>query len=182
MYPIELQKKLNEVAAKYTKLFQLAVRNEFNKERLKASGLLAQSVRARYESATAQTAPQIVIEYDNYGDYIGARRLIWTKSPPVDKLQEWIEDKGDKFRMKVLPGYVQGRSSPGISRQKQTMRIAFAIAKKLRFRQRLTRRYKWRRASLPDVLRSMNFDIINAWTAETEQIIAEALMGKKQTA
>ena len=176
MYPKELQQALNEIANRYAPQFKAAVKQAFLDPKYKATGELGISVKVKVVPANDNEAPKIVLYYEQYGEYLGLRRLTWTKQPPIDEIAEWVKAKGAGFREKAIPGYANG--APNLSQDKKDKRIAFAIAKALKFRERFTRRYKWKSASLPTILKPMNRDLIDAWREETEQLIAKSLTTK----
>lgn len=173
--PIEIQAELNALANKYAPLFQSSLKTQF--EKFAATGDLALSVKIKIIPASDNESPKIILDYYDYGEYVGKARLIFTRQPPVDELVKWVKDKGLNDGAASIPGYAAG-SLPGISKEKQDLRIAWAISKKMKFRQRLSRRYRWKKAALPDLLRSLNTELKESWRKETEKILAKAITSK----
>lgn len=180
MYPIEIQNLLNRLAYKYAPKFRASLMDAFMDSKHVASGDLARSVKVRVVEATDSESPKILIEYEDYGEFIGARKLIYTKNPPADIIAKWIEQKGSNFKRKALPGYSSTAGS-NISIQKQNERIAYAISVKIRERGRLKSRYLWKRKALPQNLSDMNAELFIEWANETEIILSNALIGKSPT-
>ncbi|MCO6367863.1 hypothetical protein GBO34_00860 [Roseivirga pacifica] len=168
----EIQTELNSIAHSYAARFQQSVKSALANNKFKDTGHLSVSAKARVIPATERTAPEIVVEYFEYGEYLGKRKLIFTKQPPVSALVPWVKRKIGNSDL--IPGYRQG-VTPGISEDKRATRIAFAISKQLKFRQKFTRRYKWKREALLDVLRSMNLELEQAWANKTAQLLAQSL-------
>tara|TARA_R110001599_G_scaffold332511_1_gene547966 strand:- start:14512 stop:15081 length:570 start_codon:yes stop_codon:yes gene_type:complete len=169
--PIELQQALNVVAHKYARLVEKNIRQKLEKR--KDTGALGLSVKAVVIPAQNDSASIIKINYSQYGQFMGASRLIYTKLPPVKEIAEQLRRK-NRWRRDFVPGYTQG-VVPKISDEKIISRIAFAVAKALRKRERFDRRYKWKREALPDLLRNMNAELLTAWAKETENLIAQSL-------
>jgi hypothetical protein len=170
----ELQEELNMIARRYAAEFEQKVRGELSQKKYRASGVLADSVKSVIKPATPTTAPEITIEYEDYGDYLNKKNLIYVKMPPVEKLLEWVQ--AGKFRRRFVPGYADG-AIPKIDEQAQENRIAWAIAKSIKDKKH--KRRAWKRAALPKLLRQMNDELTAAWARKTEEIIAQSLSTRK---
>ena len=175
MIPLQVQKRLNQIAQVYGRQYLAQARSVLNQNKFKATGDLSNSLKLRITPSTEQTSPQITILYDEVGEYIGSRRLIYTQQAPADEILDYV--KSPKFKMKSIPGYENG-ASPNISIEKQQERIAFAIARS-KYKNPKHRRRKWKREFLPELLKSMNDKLVRAWTEESEKIIAESITTKR---
>lgn len=166
----ELQDELNRLAWQYAPKFEAKVRAELSLKKYRASGALASSVKSVVKPATQTTAPEIYIEYEEYGEYLNKKNLIYVKMPPVDGVLEWVQT--GKFRKRHVPGYADG-AVPKISEQAQDERIAWAIARSIK--EKNHKRKAWKRAALPKLLRRMNEELTEAWAKKTEEILTESI-------
>jgi hypothetical protein len=167
--PVEIQQRLNVLARTYASQFQASVNRELDK--IRATGQLQNSVEVVVILATANTAPEIKIEYAEHGEFIGKRKLLFTKLVPPDQLMEWME--AENFVPSRIPGYKNG-SAPNLTTEQKRKRFAFATA--MDKKQNDTWKPKrWKRLALRDVLKMMNQDIIRAYTQEVEKILAREI-------
>jgi hypothetical protein len=174
MIPVEVQKRLTLIAQQYGRQYLSQARSVLSQKKFKATGDLANSVKLQIIPGNAETSPQIKLVYDEVGEYIGSRRLIYTKQAPADAMLEYV--RSPKFKQKSIPGYSAG-STPTISKEKQQERIAFAIARS-KYKDQKHRRKKWKREFLPELLSSMNDKLVRAWAEESEKIIAASITTK----
>lgn len=170
----EIQNELNALAQRYAGQFQRKVKEVLGNNKFKGSGELQQSVKVRVVPATPQTAPRIEVDYAEHGELIGKRKLIYTKFANVDAMLRFVQS--GKFRMKSVPGYAPG-VVPAISEETKQRRIAFAIAKS-RFGEHRNKAKRWKKESLPELLREMNRELTTAWANKTAQILAQSLSTK----
>lgn len=171
MIPIEVQKRLDALALQYGTQFLAKLKAVFSQKKYRATGALAESLRLKITPSTAQSSPDIIIYYDEAGEYIGKKRLIYTKNAPMEAMLEYV--KSPKFKMRSIPGYKDGTAA-NLSMEQKQERVAFALAKS-KFTTGKHRRRKWKKEALPDLLKSMNDRLVRAWTEESEKIIAQSL-------
>lgn len=168
--PVEIVDSLNELARDYRARFLQSVKAVLARDKFRASGKTLESIKTRVELGTPNRPPQVVMEYDEAGEFISKRRLIFTKQPPWQEILDTV--KTGKFRMKSVPGY--DSSTPGIPLEKQQKRIAFAIARH-KLKEQSHKRLNWRRPALSDMLRAMNRDLIELWAKGSAELIADSL-------
>lgn len=173
MIPLEIQTQLNALAEKYKPIFLSEVKKTLSQKKFRASGHLQDSLKVVIIPATDTETPKIIIAYEDYGDFIDAKKHIYTKLPPIDA--EWVGLKS--LRNRRIPGY-KTNSNINISIEDQNKRIAFAIARDKRINNK-HRRKRWKREALPPTLETMNIDLVNTWATETANILAKALTTKK---
>lgn len=170
MIPIEVQKRLDAIALQYGAQYLAKMKAVFSQKKYRATGALANSLRLKITPSTAQSSPDIIIYYDEAGEYIGKKRLIYTKQAPMEEMLAYV--KSPKFKMRSIPGYANGAAN--LSLEQKQERVAFALAKS-KFTTGKHRRRKWKKEALPDLLKSMNDRLVRAWTEESEKIIAQSL-------
>ena len=172
--PVEIVDRLNELARQYRGQFLQSARSVLAQDKFRASGKTQDSLKAHIIQGTPEKAPQIVMEFDEAGEFISKRRLIFTKPPPASEILDTI--KSGKFRIKSVPGY-EGAAAT-LSLEKQQKRVAFAIAQN-KFREQTHKRKNWRKPALSALLRQMNEALVKAWAHETETLLAQSLSTKK---
>ena len=133
--------------------------------------MLANTVHVSVTKATDYEPPVINLEFEEYGEFIGKRKMLWVKLPPIDKMVEFIKKKGIDVNNKV-PGYKNG--APNLPEFKKIERIAWAIAKKKR-KYNTFRRIPWKKESFPETLRKMNNETIEKFRDHIEQVIASSI-------
>jgi hypothetical protein len=170
----EVRDRLNQLAQEYAQKFDAKIKEVLSKKKYRATGDLAASVKTKVVPATDNEAPQIVVEYLDYGELINKRRLIFTKIVPADDLFDFVSSS--KFKRRSIPGYREG-VTPGISQEAINRRIAFAIgvAKK---RDQKHRRRPWKRDSLRILLEEMNTELVEAWSDVLSKELAKSISNK----
>jgi len=169
--PIEIQRDLNTLANIYARQFLAKARTILNQKKYKASGATANSLKVRVTPSNGNQSPVILLEYDEAGDFIAKKRLIYTKQAPADEILDTI--KSGKFRIRSVPGYAAG-VTPNIPIESQQKRVAFAIARS-KYKDQKHRRKRWKRDALSDLLRQMNRQLATTWANKTAQVIAKSL-------
>lgn len=167
----EIIQELNELAADYAGFFEDRVKAVLKNKKFYLSGSLHSSVRSRVIPATADKAPVIEIIYDEHGEFIGKRKLLYTKLAPPKAMLEFVQSS--KFRIRSVPGYRQG-VTPGISRKLQEKRVAYAMAVS-RKRKEKNRVRRWKKLALPELLREMNENLARVWAEKIAEILAKEL-------
>ncbi len=160
---------MNQLASKYAGQLKAAMEAAIGK--FSSTGALQGSVRVSVINAQGDQPPVIRAEFFQYGEYIGKRKLLWVKLPPIDKIREFVEKRGLTTGGRV-PGYKNG--APNLPDFKKAERIAWAIA--LDKRKNDTHRPKrWKRQALPDVLRALNEEVLREFAKETAEILATSI-------
>lgn len=167
--PIEIQDRLNDLAANYAKYLYdraMAILSQF-----KARGVLVDSLHVMWFKATDTEGPFIRLFYEEHGEYLNKRKMLWTKQPPVEELEEWAEGRN------VIPSYLPGYSTSAFARMSNAYkrnRFAWAIA--INKKNNDTWKSKqWKKKTLVQLLKDLNKEIITAYQQEAEKIIAESL-------
>lgn len=167
-YSIGLQERLNSIAHKYKTIVIARIRTEIDK--LSATRELVDSLKVRVVPATSERSPEILVHYSEHGDFIGKRKLLFTRNPPIDPFVDWMEGRG--VTPSRIPGY-KGEA-PNLSEEKKRKRFAFAISEDKRQNDTHKRR-QWKKKALPEVLRQINVEIIEAYKLEIEREIVKSL-------
>lgn len=166
--PIEIQRQLNHLADKYARLFSVRIGNEL--EKIRATGELEESVTVHVQKATAHSSPEILVKFAPHGDYIGKKKLLFTKLVPGKKLVDWMNAEG--ITPSRIPGYKNG--APNLTDEQKRERFAFAIGKDKKVNDTWKRK-QWKRKALTETLKRLNVEIIAAYTREVEQIMAREI-------
>lgn len=167
----DIQERMNNIASRYASELRAAIRVELNKAKNQSSGALAGSVKVSVKRADGYNPPLITVDYFEYGEFIGKRKLLWTKLPLVDKIREWVHRKG-LAGFGNVPGYTNGAS--GLSDFKKAERIAWAIAKEKR-KNDTFKRHPWKKESLPSVLKKMNIETMTSFADHIEHLFKLSL-------
>ena len=170
MIPEAIQHRLNEIADKHGRIIYDQIKATLSKRQFTNTGELAQSLQLQITRATDRDTPRILITYADQGYFIGYKNPQWTKLPPVDELMKWAETKTFFFFF----GY---KSSRNLTPFKPRERVVWAIAKNKKA-QDTWKPKRWKRASkLGDLLADMNTEMIDAFTKEVLDAVADSLMG-----
>lgn len=167
--PIEIQKRLNALAQKYAPLFQAAVNHELDK--LRATGALQQSVTISVTPSTSRSTPQIEMNYAPHGDYVGKRKLLFTKIIPADSLEAWMAARN--FTPANIPGYKNGEA-PNLTAEQKRSRVSWAIGIEKRAND-TWKPNRWKKRALSKTLKELNKDLIAAYQSEIEKILASEI-------
>lgn len=169
--PKDIQEQMNEVAYKYAKVFLARAVNALKAK--SSTGALHDSVVAEVRKATDTEPPVIELRFLEYGEYIGKKKLLWTKQPPVDELKDWAIRRGiDNNR---IPGYKPGTIS-NLSQEKKATRVAWAVAIFKR-RENSLKRIPWKRDTFKGILKQMNDETTREFAVILEQLFAESIEG-----
>lgn len=97
---------------------------QIRKSKLVLSADLINSLTYQVQDATAESIASVQLAFTDYGRMKDMRRLFYTKMPPVEALEKFVEAIGvNKF--KYVPGYSRGRFP---SENIAIKRIAWGIA------------------------------------------------------
>jgi hypothetical protein len=173
LYPPEVVDELNRIGERY--LHQLNREVLILLRQVRAGGYLYSNIKPYFIKATPDRIGEIGVKYPIYGDYIGKRRLQWTRIPPPEAMLEYIQKKG--IQPTVVPGYAPG-VIPGISIEKQQKRLAWAIAQDKRIND-THKPFKWKKKALPKLLGQLNFEIINAYARTVEEVLARSISNEE---
>lgn len=173
--PAEIQERMNNVAYMYVEILRDEVVKVLSKEKNIDSGALRNSISARIRKATDAAPPALVLKFLDYGEYIGKKKLLWTKLPSVAKLTEWVIRQGYADLSKPVPGYKNGKSF-NLSQEKRAARIAWAIAINKKNTDKF-RRIPWKKEAFPQVLGRMNTETTKQFAAMMEILFKESLEG-----
>lgn len=123
----DIQERMNNMAYYFAHKLRMNVQAILKKDKYRSSGELEKSVRVRVKEANAYEPPVIIMEVEDYGEFIGKRKLLFPRQPPLKPLIEWVQREGlvADSSAPVL-GYKNG--APKLDRFKRAERIAFAIA------------------------------------------------------
>jgi hypothetical protein len=174
----DIEDRMNILAYQYAEKLRKTINQELSKPKIMASGNLKSSVRVTVQEAKGYQAPIIHIEYAEYGEFIGKRKLLWTKLPPVDEIKEWVLKRGIHQNGKI-PGYTNG--APNLPDFKKAEQIAWAIAKNKRENDKF-KRHAWKKASLPEILSEINNEngpLFREYTEHIEEVLSKAISNKK---
>lgn len=171
--PHEIQEKMNQVAYRYAGQFKSSVEAAIAKFSL--TGKLKSSVKVNVIKAQGDNPPVIEVDFEEYGELIGKKKILWTKLPPVDKLKEFVEKKGLANKGNI-PGYAG--AADNLPEYKKVERIAWAIAKDKR-KNDTHKPKRWKKEALPSVLRKLNAEVTEQFAAEVAKILAENISNKK---
>ena len=91
--------------------------------------------------------PSINLHFSGHGRYLEIKQLFWHKSPPYDKILEWVKKQGVSS-FAYVPGYdKQGeRALYGINQDKAASRIAWGIVKDRASGEAVNQFGRWKRA------------------------------------
>lgn len=169
----DIQERMNNVAYHFVGRFRDNIKSVLSKDKYRSSGLLESSVKVTVKEATGYNPPVINIEVEEYGEFIGKRKLLFTKLPPIDELRKWVEREGLADSSAPVPGYKNG--APKLPAFKRAERIAFAIAisKKKETDKRVPK--KWKKESFPEVLKAMNAETLTGFAVHIERLFKESL-------
>jgi len=167
--PPPVQERMNFIA------FQFAnrLRESLNQELLifKVTGELQGSVEVSVIPADFDEPPIITAEYEGYGEFIGKRKLLWVKVPPIEKLIQYVQDKNLTSKGRI-PGYVG--DAPNLSEFKKAERIAWAIAISKQKNDTFKRR-PWKKKALPDVLNDLNRTVLAEFANEMAKYLGKQI-------
>lgn len=164
---------MNNVAFRFAGELRAKVKSVLNSPQFRLTGRLASSVRIRVEPASAYEPPVILLEFDEYGEFIGKRKLLFTKIAPIQNITQWVEDRGLDDGHHPVPGYTNG--APNLPDYKRAERIAWAIAISKKNETAKTRRKAWKKESFPDVLRAMNQETLVQFAGHIERLFKQSL-------
>lgn len=168
----DIQERMNNVAYRYAGRLRQNIKQVLSQPKYRASGMLESSIQVSVEEATGYKPPNINIQFVGYGDFIGKRKLLWTKVPPIEDLKVWVELRGRDDGSAPVPGYKNG--APNLPSFKRAERIAYAIAVTKR-RDDKFKRQPWKKESLPSVLKEMNAETYAQFGDHIEKLLAEAI-------
>lgn len=169
----DIQDRMNNVAFHFSHELRMKVHATLKEDKYRSSGYLESSVRVSVKEANAYEPPVIMLEFEEYGEFIGKRKLLFPKQPPVDKLKEWVEREGLADSSAPVPGYKNG--APKLPAFKRAERIAFAIAISKKKDTVKFRRKAWKKESFPDVLKAMNEETYAQFAVHIERLFKESL-------
>jgi hypothetical protein len=96
------------------------------KKKLRTTGQLLQSLDYDTRQELSQALTAISFAFQEYGRFKDMRRNIWDKQPPVEKILEWVKEKGvSSFGADPRP-YKRKIKTP----QRRANEIAWGIARK----------------------------------------------------
>ncbi len=169
----DIQDRMNNVAFRFAHELRLNVRSVLTSPEFRYMGGLAASARTRVQLASAYEPPVIILEFEDYGEFIGKRKLLFTEIAPIQNLTKWVQDRGLDDGSHPVPGYTNG--APNLPAYKRASRIAWAIAisKKNETSKRLPKR--WKRKALPQVLRDMNKETLRQFAWHIERLFKQSL-------
>jgi len=167
-----LQAVLNSKAQRYADELLRRAREVLSNAAYRVTDELLNSVHVYWLPASGVNGPKIIFEFAEHGIFLDQRSPKWVKLPSIENLQGWVEAKGvDSFTN--VSGY---KNSNNLSEFKKAERIAWAIAKDKR-RNDTWKRKRWKRDVLRDMLLRLNTELLQAFTMETEKIIADSIKG-----
>ena len=119
--------------------------------------------------------PQIQMTYEDHGDFLTKKKMLFVKVPPVEDLKKWSEARG--INLYKIPGYKEG-SIPNISDDKKRNRIAWAIGIDKRMNDTWKRK-AWKKKPISELLKELNEEIIIQYIREVEVAIASELSNQQ---
>lgn len=167
IYSSGLQKKLNKLAYTYQARFIDQASNII--AGFEATGQLQDSLRSTVVEASDTSTPVITVSYDDHGEFLTKKKLLFVRQPDIDNLVDYLNTKPVP---KKIPGY-KG-DAPNLTDTQKRKRVAFAIAVKKR-KNDTHKRKRWKKDALSDLLKELNTDIIEAYTNEVQHLIAQEL-------
>lgn len=169
----DIQERMNNVAYHYAGELRTKIPAVLQQDKYRSSGILASSVRVRVKEANAYKPPLITIEVEEYGEFIGKRKLLFTKQPLLKTLTEWVEREGLADGSHPVPGYING--APKLPSFKRAERIAFAMARSKKNDTDKRKPKQWKKESLPTVLSAMNTETMTQFASHIERLFKESL-------
>jgi hypothetical protein len=152
MYSENLVRALNDIAEKYQPLIQKQVVDTLSQ--FKNTGAGVDSVRVEVTPGTADTAPQIRIQFADEVNIINLKKMQWTKFPNTGKLLKWAATKR--------------------STETEIKQLAFATAAKQK-KYDTWKSKSWRKKSLSEVLKEMNELVLKNFEQAIEKDWQEAI-------
>lgn len=164
---------MNNVAIRYADELRASIKSILDKPEFKYKGVLSSSVTVKVKEANAYEAPVIVLEFEDYGEFIGKRRLLFTKLPIFKGGPEWVQAKGLAGSSNPVPGYTNG--APNLPEFKRAKRIAFAIAKSKKADTGKRKPKRWKKEAFPSVLKAMNEETLSQFAFHIEKLFKESI-------
>lgn len=162
---------MNSVAQRYAAQLRANVKSILDKAEFKDRGFLSSSVTVKVKPANDYEAPIIVLEFEDYGEFIGKRKLLFTKQPNISP--QWVIDQGLADGSHPVPGYTNG--APNLPEFKRAKRISFAIGKSKKADTDKRKPKKWKKESFPDVLRAMNAETLDKFASHIELLFKQSI-------
>lgn len=171
--PEELHQKLNSLATRYASTLRRQVIRAL--QRYNATGELINSIEVKVVPGHGDMGPQIQMTYEDHGDFLTKKKMLFVKVPPIEDMLAWMKARGtDTTR---VPGYTDG-IIPAISEEKKRERIAWAIGIDKRMNDTWKRR-DWKRKPIRELLQDLNQEIIRDYTTAVEREIAKNISNQK---
>lgn len=115
---------INQELGNWSANVQRILIEKLRKSKLVLSTELINSLSYQVHDATAESIASVQLAFNDYGRMRDMRRLFYTKMPPVEAMEKFVEAIGvNKF--KYVPGYSRGRFP---SENIAIKRIAWGIA------------------------------------------------------
>lgn len=171
--PEELHQKLNALASRYAGILKARVISAL--QRYTATGELINSIEVTITPGQGDMGPQIRMTYQDHGDYLTKKKMLFVKVPPIEDLKKWSEARGHNLNR--IPGYKEG-SIPGISDEKKRERIAWAIGIDKKMNDTWKRK-AWKRKPISELLKELNEEILRGYREEIEKAIASSISTNK---
>ena len=162
---------MNSVAQRYAAELRANVKSILDKPKFKNRGFLSSSVTVKVKEANAYEPPVIILEFEDYGEFIGKRKLLFTKQAKIPP--KWVIDQGLADGSHPVPGYTNG--APNLPAFKRAERIAFAIGKSKKADTDKRKPKRWKKESFPDVLRAMNNETYEKFAEHIELLFKQSI-------
>jgi len=172
--PESIINRLNELAQIYAQYLFDKAYNLLKENKYRNTGQLLNSLKVTWLKADENYPPRILLIYLEYADIFEQKKLSWVRTPPPEELIKWVMEKG-LHKSGKIPGYT-ANSRIGISDYQKAQRIGWAISIDKRINDTHQRK-PWKRQTLSELLKQMNYEVHEAFRQESEQLMANALQG-----
>ena len=173
----DLMAAMNDVAYEYERKIKANIKKVLSDKKYSDTGRLPTTLTSEVIESKMGEAPKIIIHYEEYGYYIGVKKLLWTSMPPVKAMFGWVQ-RHPQFIDDRVPGYKDAYSAFRLSDDKIDLRIAWAIAVKKRKYDYRYKKQQWKREALPDILIEMNARIMNDYARNIETLLSKSITRK----
>lgn len=172
--PEATRQKLHSLANRYALILRQRVVSAL--QRYNATGSLIDSIEVTVVSGVGDYGPQIKMTYEDHGDFLTKKKMLFVKLPPIEDMKAWMEARN--INTSRIPGYTDG-SIPNISEDKKRERIAWAISIDKRMNDTWKRK-DWKRKPISTLLKELNVEIITAYRQDVEKELASYISNTNQ--
>lgn len=172
MIPVQIQQKLNELAAKTARDLYQAAKDVLSKDTFRNTGELVDSLKVSVIPCKGDAPPEIILTYADQGYFLNYKSPKWTRVPNIDKMKAWAETIDFSG---PVPGYKNGVST--LPPWKVKERIISAIAwNKRKHDTWKAKPWKGKKGiDLGKLLRDLNQATLEAWAREVENILVHGI-------